>query len=218
MALKTIYSEKSKDYYEQARDDIISLIPEHAKRILDIGCGTGTTGAKLKEFIANREIFGIEYLPDAAEIAKQRLDRVVVGDIENIVLEFPEGYFDCIRCADVLEHCQDPWSVLHKLRSLLSQTGVLVASIPNIRHITVILKIIFDRWEYEASGILDKTHLRFFTLHTMKKMFQAAGFEILKKDENRSRSWKFRLLNLISLGLLKPLFVYQYLFVVRKKT
>jgi 2-polyprenyl-3-methyl-5-hydroxy-6-metoxy-1,4-benzoquinol methylase len=142
---------------------------------------------------------------------------VITGDIEDLNLDFPEGYFDCILCADVLEHTKNPWEVLRKLYGYLDDEGILIASIPNIRHIVPILKILFDRFEYEESGILDKTHLRFFTLHTMKQMFEENGYRITRIESNRSSSWKFWLLNLFSIGLMRQLSIYQYVIVAQKK-
>jgi SAM-dependent methyltransferase len=217
MGLEKIHSKKNDDYFGQVRDDIISLVPATAKRVLDVGCGTGATGAKLKQLNGIAEVAGIEFVPKAAQIAIQRLDRVLVGDVEAIPLDFPESYFDCIVCADILEHCKDPWELLKKLRSYLSHNGVLIASIPNLRHLVVVLKIIFDRWEYEQEGILDEGHLRFFTFHTIKNMFRKTGFEILSVKTNQSVSWKFKLLNLCSFGLLKPFSIYQYLIIAKKK-
>jgi 2-polyprenyl-3-methyl-5-hydroxy-6-metoxy-1,4-benzoquinol methylase len=128
----------------------------------------------------------------------------------------PDQYFDCIICADVLEHTRDPWIVLKRLMRILQDEGVIIVSLPNLRHLSCILKIITDRFEYEREGILDKTHLRFFTLHTMRKLFDETGYEIRQIAENRSRRWQFRLLDALSLGLMRPFSVYQYLFVLKK--
>lgn len=217
MTLESLYLKKDDGYFEFARSELIPLVPSSTKRLLDVGCGGGITAAKLKQVYGIDEVVGIEFMPRAARRAMERLDRVIIADLETIQLDFPEGYFDCILCADVLEHLKQPGELLMKLRRHLNNEGVLVASIPNIRHIVIILKIIFDRWEYEPAGILDEGHLRFFTFHTIQKMFRETGFEIVKVADNRSISWKFKLLNFCSFGLLKPFSIYQYL-VVAKKT
>ena len=126
-----------------------------------------------------------------------------------------DGYFDCIVCADVLEHTRDPWEVLRKLRRVLDPKGVLIVSLPNLRHFKPLYVLLMNRFEYEASGILDRTHLRFFTLHTMRQMLRESGYEILRRSENRSRGGMYDVLVLFSLGALKPFTVYQYLFVAR---
>lgn len=216
MVLQSTYSKKVDEYFDLVRDEIISLVPSTTRHLLDIGCGAGGTSAKLKQLYGIEKVVGIEFVAKAARVAIQRLDQVLVGDVEAINLDFPEKYFDCIVCADVLEHCKDPWEVLARLRPYLSDNGVLIASIPNLRHLDVVLKIIFDRWEYEQEGILDEGHLRFFTLHTIKNMFRKTGFEILSVKNNRNVGWKFKLLNLCSFGFLKPFSIVQYLVVGRK--
>lgn len=217
MNSQTLYPDKDKSYYSLGRHELLALVPPNTKRLLDVGCGGGYTGATAKKLFGLKEVVGIELFQSAADSAKTKLDRVITGDIEDLNLDFPEGYFDCILCADVLEHTKNPWEVLRKLYGYLDDEGVLIASIPNIRHIVPILKILFDRFEYEESGILDKTHLRFFTLHTMKQMFEENGYRITRIESNRSSSWKFWLLNLFSIGLMRQLSIYQYVIVAQKK-
>ena len=214
---KPQYAEKDDSYYDLIREEILNLIPSSTKHLLDIGCGMGTTSSVAKRKFNIEEVIGIEKFENAASAASTKLDKVICGDIESLQLEYSNNYFDCILCADVLEHLINPENVIRKLHSLLSDNGVLITSLPNIRHIVPLLKIIFDRLEYEESGILDKTHLHFYTLHTMKKMFSEAGFEIQKIENNRSRSLKFKIANIITLGLFKPFSIYQHIFVLRKK-
>jgi 2-polyprenyl-3-methyl-5-hydroxy-6-metoxy-1,4-benzoquinol methylase len=211
-----VYEEKNKSYYGLVRHDVLRLVPHGTKRLLDVGCGSGDTGFAAKQLLSVQEVIGIEFYEPAAEVARRKLDQVVVGDVEQIALNFPEGYFDCILCADVLEHTKNPWEVLRTLYHFLQNDGVLIASIPNIRHIVPLLKIIADRFEYEESGILDRTHLRFFTLHTIKNMFHQTGYRITQMEANRSRSWKFTLLDLFFLGILRPFSIYQYVVVAKK--
>jgi 2-polyprenyl-3-methyl-5-hydroxy-6-metoxy-1,4-benzoquinol methylase len=210
------YFEKNEDYYSLFRPKVLAMIPRDTQRMLDVGCGQGDLGAAAKQLLGVKEVVGIEMFEAAAEVARSKLDQVIVGDVEHVTLEFPPEYFDCIVCADILEHTRDPWQVLADLRGFLRRDGVLVASIPNLRHIVPILKIVFDRFEYQSEGVLDKTHLRFFTLSTMRKMIHEAGFEIFKISTNRSNSWKFKLLNVFSLGILKEFAVYQYILAARR--
>ena len=215
--LNQLYVEKNNSYYGLVREEILALIPKNARRLLDVGCGSGDTSRAAKDRLGLQEAVGIELFESAASAARVKLDRVIVGDIEELELDFSDGYFDCILCADVLEHTKDPWLNLRKIRQFLADDGVLIVSLPNLRHIVPVLKIIFDRLEYEESGILDKTHLRFFSLHTMRNMFRETGFTIQQIETNRSRSWKFKLLHLFSLGLLRPFSVFQYIFVLKKQ-
>lgn len=218
MTAPNFYSEKASGYFGRVRKEILDLIPHGTQRLLDVGCGQGELGAAAKSSIGVPFVIGIELFQPAAEIARTKLDEVVIGDIENLDLRFPPESFDCIVCADILEHTRDPWHVLTNLGKLLRQDGVIVASLPNLRHLATILKIVFDRFEYQEEGLLDKTHLRFFTLHTIRTMFRDSGFVIDKVNSVRSRKWKVRLLNALSLGLLKEFTVFQYVLVARRRS
>lgn len=204
-------------YYHLVRYDVVRHIPPTTQRLLDVGCGAGLTADYAKRTFDIKEVVGIEYNGEVARKAAQRLDRVLIGDIEQMEIEYPDEYFDCILCADVLEHLRDPWAVLAKLRRLLAPDGVLIASIPNIRHARVLAKIIFDRFEYEPSGILDWTHLRFFTRHTIEQLFASTGYSACIVGCNRSRSWKFHLLTIATLGLARPFSIVQYIVVARHR-
>ncbi len=211
------YKNKGKEYYSYVRYDVLKMIPEGVKIILDVGCGEGYTCAEAKKTLKASVVVGVEpYLP-AANIAQKNLDRVLTSDIELLDLDYPEGYFDCIICADVLEHTRDPWTVLKKLLYYLSDDGYIIASIPNIQNYLVIKKLLTSKFDYEDSGILDKTHLRFFTLNTIKKMFDETGYEILKIDYNLNSGWKLNLLNKITLGRLTRFSVFQYLILAKKR-
>lgn len=218
-AMETIdvQSDATSSYYAQVRSDVLGMLPSGVKRVLDVGCGSGATGAEARKRFGLDEIIGIEYDPDVAELARRHLDQVFVGDIESIDLPFPAGYFDAIICADVLEHTRDPWSVLRRLRPLLSDSGSLVISIPNIRHLSVMLKIFFDRFEYEPHGILDRGHLRFFTRHTVLDMLDSTGFVVDRMEANVSRGWKWTLISICSLGLLHSTNIVQHRIVAHKR-
>jgi SAM-dependent methyltransferase len=213
----SLYGTKDSSYFSLVRHDVVDLVPTGTRSLLDVGCGAGDTALYAKRRLDIQEVVGIEYFQSAAKIAETRLDRVVAGDIDELSLDFPRDHFDCILCSDVLEHTKDPWHVLEYLGAFLQNDGVLIASIPNIRHIVPILKILFDRFDYEKSGILDRTHLHFFTLYTIRKMFARAGYEIEQIKTNRSVSWKFTLLNILSFGLMRPFSICQYILVARKK-
>ncbi|MBS1913526.1 MAG: class I SAM-dependent methyltransferase [Bacteroidetes bacterium] len=217
MSTADYYLEKDASYYALVRYDVIGMIPRGVRRMLDIGCSNGATSAVAKEQLGIEETVGVEPFASSAALAAGHMDRVINADIEVLEdLGFPEGYFDCIICADVLEHLRDPWAVLRFLRRYLSDDGCLIASIPNIQHIVPLLKMARNRFEYEEHGILDRTHLRFFTLHTMIRMFNDSGFAVEMVESNRSNSLPYRLATIASLGLFRPFTVFQYRLRCRK--
>ncbi|MBI5058225.1 glycosyltransferase [candidate division KSB1 bacterium] len=163
-------------YYANARANLADLVPTTAKTVLDVGCGRGALGALLKSRGTAR-VIGIEIQPEVAEIARECLDEVFVGDIERMPLPIPAGSADCIILADVLEHLIDPWATLKKLATGLAPHGTVIASIPNIRNLGIIGKLLEGSWTYEEWGILDSTHLRFFALKDMYRLFESAGIE-----------------------------------------
>jgi len=168
---------KQADYFEHSRPDVLELIPETAKRILEIGCGSGMLGASIKQR-QPAYVAGVEYDPIAAGRASKRLDEVFVGDIEAGEVSFEENSFDCIICADVLEHLRDPASVLKLLRGWLKPEGCMVTSLPNVRNHTVIQSLLAGNWTYESAGLLDSDHVRFFTRREIEKLLFQTGFTV----------------------------------------
>ncbi|MGA9293866.1 MAG: glycosyltransferase [Ignavibacteriaceae bacterium] len=168
---------KDKSYYENEREDVQKLINPHSKRILDVGCGKGRLGKVLKEKL-NAEVWGVEYADDIASLAAKCLANVITGSIEGAIEQLPDKYFDTIIFADVLEHLVDPFNVLLNIKSKLSSNGEIVASVPNVRHWSVLKKLLEGEWEYQEFGIMDSTHLRFFTRKSIYNMFEKAGYKI----------------------------------------
>jgi 2-polyprenyl-3-methyl-5-hydroxy-6-metoxy-1,4-benzoquinol methylase len=145
------------------------------KRVLDIGCATGYLARALVE--QGCTVSGVEYDADAAEQARPTLDRLVVGDLEqlDLVESFGREQFDALVFGDVLEHLRDPLAVLRKARPLLAHGGCVVISVPNIAHGAARLALLKGRWEYRQLGLLDTTHLRFFTLASVRDLLREAG-------------------------------------------
>jgi len=197
------------------RDELLDLVPVEAKRILDIGCGDGGLGFKLKQ--KGREVIGVEGDERLCFLAGQKLDRIVPGDIEMLTLPFTKGYFDCILYADVLEHLIDPLNILKSHRDYLNDAGCIVASIPNVRYYKVIGGLVFkDTWDYMDKGILDRQHLRFFTIINIKELFAGAGYEIIHIGRNVVTSRLLKIFNFIFLKSLRHFLTYQYYIVARK--
>ncbi len=164
-------------YFEHARPELLALVPREAREVLDVGCGAGRFGISVKERQPAR-VTGIETNARAATYARTRLDRVFEGDVEAMPLDtFAPESFDAVVCGDVLEHLRDPLPVLRKLKTWLRPSGVLVASFPNARHHSVVRGLLAGDWSYEPAGLLDHTHLRFFTQREIEKLLFRAGFD-----------------------------------------
>ncbi|MBJ8111945.1 class I SAM-dependent methyltransferase [Bacillus cereus group sp. N6] len=176
----SLYEEKSEHYYNAANPNLLKHIKKEWKEVLDIGCSGGALGAAIKE--NGTRVSGIEAFPVAAEKAKERLDHVILGDIEKIDLPYEEEQFDCVIFGDVLEHLFDPWAVIEKVKPYIKENGVILASIPNVAHISVLAPLLAGNWTYTEYGLLDKTHIRFFTFNEMLRMFLKAGYSISKVD------------------------------------
>ncbi len=192
------------------RTDLVELVPKGARRILDVGCGAGKTGQILKEK-GFEEIFAVEVNAHAAQQAKPYYQEVVVGDIEKDIMPFSKGFFDCILYGDVLEHLVDPWAVLRRHREILKDDGVIICSIPNIRYYKILKPLILNgRWEYADLGILDRTHLRFFTLKTIENMFRETGYEIEKLIKKKRCGKMMKFVNRLFFNGLIDFLVLQY--------
>jgi 2-polyprenyl-3-methyl-5-hydroxy-6-metoxy-1,4-benzoquinol methylase len=165
----------SQTYYRYARPEVAELVPLDARRILDVGCGAGVLGATLKSR-QDCAVTGIEIVREAAEEAIGRLDRVLCGELFLVAEHLPDAGYDAIIMADVLEHLPDSDQVLGLLASKLAQKGRLILSIPNVRHWSVIQGLLEGDWKYEDSGLLDRTHLRFFTHRSLIRTLANNGF------------------------------------------
>jgi len=164
-------------YFDLPRPELLAQVPLSARRVLDVGCGAGRFGASIKAR-QGAHVTGIELNPRAASIAKTRLDDVVVADLDEWQVGFPSQSFDCVVCGDVLEHLRRPDVALRRIHQWLTPDGRLIASIPNVRNHTVLSSLIEGNWTYEPSGLLDQTHIRFFTRFEIERLYYRAGFEI----------------------------------------
>lgn len=164
-------------YYCGVRDDLIGMMtPKRKMNILEVGCACGGTLLKLKDIYPEARVYGIEKNEKVAAIANHFAE-VISMDIESAEMPFEKGFFDYIIFGDVLEHLYDPQAVLEKMHAYLKEDGAVIASIPNVMHWSVVKELLAGYWSYRDAGILDRTHLRFFTLHEIVKMFNNAGYE-----------------------------------------
>jgi len=202
-------------YYDNERLEIFRLVDEDARVILDVGCGKGRLGAKLKQAVPERKVFGIEHNDRIAAEAEKLLDGVLIGNLQTMNISFPSSMFDCIILADILEHLVDPDAAIRKLKPHLKPQGKVICSIPNIRHYTAILRLLRLGWEYDDWGLFDRTHLRFFSLHTMKQMLADQGFQIEQIEPRIVASRKMKFLNTFCFGKLEEFVAWQYLIKAR---
>lgn len=164
-------------YYLHSRPEVLDRIPVTACRILDVGCGGGGLSAAIKAR-QPAQVHGVEIVEKAAEHARAHLDRLWNCSVEDALPSIPNKNYDCIVIADVLEHLRDPVDVLRQLKEKLTADGVLVSSIPNVQNWDVVSDLIKGNWDYRSEGILDRTHLRFFTRKSTEELFWNAGFSI----------------------------------------
>jgi SAM-dependent methyltransferase len=164
-------------YYNQTRPELVRMLQPKGKCILEVGCAAGAMGSALLAAGA-REVVGIDIHEPALALARGRLTAAHRVDLNaGAPLPYPPGHFDIITFADVLEHLTDPAAVLRHLRGWLANDGVILVSIPNVRHESVCLPLLVDgRWDYADWGILDRTHLRFFTLPGLARLLEDSGF------------------------------------------
>ena len=175
------------DAYESVRPEIVDLVPAGARRVLDLGCSTGWLAGALKER-GEVEVVGIEREPAYAAIARERCDRVVVGDVQDVPDDL--GRFDCLVAADVLEHLVDPWSALEGYARLLEPGCRAIVSLPNAAHWTTFAALARGSWPRKPEGIHDATHLRWFTLRDAVELCEGAGLHVEHVERRPWLLWR----------------------------
>jgi len=204
--------DKPMSYFKWMREEMLPFIPNDVEKILEIGCGSGAFASLLKQN-RNIEMWGMDIHEEAVKDAHDVFDKVIINNIEKDVVDLPINYFDCILFNDVLEHLAYPWNVLSDIRKYIRHDGYVVASIPNVRYYENLKKLLFNKdWKYETKGILDITHLRFFTEKSIVNMFEKSGYRVIqiKGINSRYRSKKFRLMNLLLGGWLDDINYCQF--------
>lgn len=180
-SFESLYENKYSDYYQGLNQKLFQKVSKDSTYILEVGCAEGRLGT----YIQNQyeaKVYGIELFPEVANKAKKNLTDVLIGDIEKISLPYPEQFFDHIIFGDVLEHLKDPWFVLEKVKPFLKKTGSILACIPHVGHISVLVDLLAGNWNYTKYGLLDQTHLRFFTRSTILHLFENTGYYVSEID------------------------------------
>lgn len=212
------YKDKSQSYYNNCRPEMQLLLPVDAKKVLDVGCGKGAMASGLKEK-SDLEVWGVEFMEEEAKIASTKIDYVINDTIENSIEKLPDDYFDVIYFNDVLEHLVNPNKVLEIIKIKLSKNGIIISSIPNVRYHKVFQQYIFKKdWKYERAGVMDFTHLRFFTSKSIRKMFEDAGYRVVhQKGITKTKSIMPYFYNLLLLFTASDMFYAQFATIVKKK-
>ena len=207
------------DYFSRARREIIPHLPKTLEKILDVGCGEGVTTALIRK--QNPSIIwagGVELFPGAAFQAEKIMDKVWCGNFEKLSFEkdiLPSS-LDAILCLDVLEHLEDPWAAVKRISPLIKPEGRLIISIPNIRNWKFVKNLLFKGdFKYRDAGLLDRTHLRFFTRDTAVELAEIGGLKV--QYHCNAHPWKFfdmrNILSQLTLGGLDDLMIKQFVIV-----
>jgi len=216
-ATHALYADKTAHYYSGARYDIVADLPANTNAaVLELGCGDGSTGALT--FAANKAAYycGIELNPDAAALARLRLTDVIEGDIATLDLGAHAARYDVLIASEVLEHLIDPWEALTKLVACLKPGGLVLASSPNIAHWRVVTQLIHGRFDHSESGVMDRSHLRWFTPQSYAALFDAAGLEVVRMGPITPPATRTRWLNAVTRARFSHLFMTQIYLIARK--
>jgi 2-polyprenyl-3-methyl-5-hydroxy-6-metoxy-1,4-benzoquinol methylase len=198
-----LYDEKDTEYFARARSEIRPLLANgtgKSLRGLEIGCSQGHTLEWLKQTGHCSWVAGVEPYAEIHESVRS-IDQFFKLDIEKGLPDIPPESIDLILCLDVLEHLINPWETIRRLDGLLKPGGQLIVSLPNIRNYHVVLDLAFKgKFSYSDSGILDRTHLRFFTRSSAIQLTESAGAIVTHVIRSDTQRWQKRLLSTLGLG------------------
>ncbi len=208
--LTEAYEDKASSYFSNARTEFVRLLPrDPTASILEVGCGTGATGAlALARGRAGRYV-GIELMDAAAARAREVLTEVRVGDVERMKLDWQPASFDALILSEVLEHLVDPERTLAKLARVIRPGGLVLASSPNVSHWRVVKELMLGRFDLADQGVFDRTHLRWFTPATFSRMFREAGFNVVSVEPVTAFSPRVQLFSKATGGHFDHLFMTQ---------
>jgi SAM-dependent methyltransferase len=169
--------------HERHNPDLLALLPRDARALVEVGCSSGALAREYKKLNQACTYIGIEVVSEYARLARRHCDLVLELDIESADDQYLRDHLDC-SCwifGDTLEHLREPWSLLARIRKFIPAGGSVVACIPNAQHWSVQARLNCGLFRYEEGGLLDRSHLRWFTRTTIEEMFQGAGFSIVEQ-------------------------------------
>jgi 2-polyprenyl-3-methyl-5-hydroxy-6-metoxy-1,4-benzoquinol methylase len=183
-------NEKSEQKYAaNKRPEMVQFLPSEYSKVLEIGCNVGN----FRQHVSKQcEYWGVEPFEEAANVAKTQMDKVLVNFYDNVVNEIPDNYFDLIVANDIIEHLEQPWNFLQSIKKKMTINASIVLSIPNVRYYLNLGGLLIHKdWKYVDAGILDITHLRFFTEKSIIRLLNENGFEIkMMKGINPMKVYK----------------------------
>lgn len=210
MVMSDVYAAKTASYFRGVRRDIVDALPERGGLVaLEVGCAEGRTGEYALATGKCRHFVGVDIAEAAAREARKRLSAVIVGDIETMDLPFEDEFFDVLILSEVLEHLIDPWQALARLTVKLKPGGRVYASSPNVSQRAVVMSLIRGRWELAERGVMDRTHLRWFTPASYQEMFEEAGFQTISIGPLVPPTFRVRAFNAMTGNMVSHLFVRQ---------
>lgn len=216
--LARFYAGKQQSYFNGARADFVARLPhDSTARILEVGCGTGATGALALSRGRAGHYAGIELFEGAAGQARQLLHEVLVGDVEKLAFPWQPCAFDALILSEVLEHLVEPWVVLERLHTVLRPGAMVLASSPNISHWRVVRELVQGRFHLADQGVFDRTHMRWFTPDTFAAMFERAGFEVLSVEPVTPFSERTKFISHMTNGRWDHLFMTQICLEARRR-
>jgi O-antigen biosynthesis protein len=167
-------------YKTSHRDDAVGLLSFEPRFALDVGCYTGAGGRSIKDAFPGCKVWGVEPDARAAELARRWVDNVIVGTFDTIDWDAQgiAGKIDTVFLLDVLEHMYNPWQALETLRKLVSAQAQLVISVPNVRNMFILRDLMNGYWRYRDAGLLDSTHIRFFSKYEAMRLIYQTGYRV----------------------------------------
>ena len=212
---------QTEDYFKHARTEVLPFLPSKLEKVLELGAASGATFATIKQKHPNVWGYGIELDKEAAKTAEGVFDIVKTGYIEGVKFEndiAPES-LDLVLCMDILEHLVDPWAQVARIVPLMREGGRLIISVPNVRNFKFLMRLLFKGdFNYVDAGILDRTHLRFFTFETAQELGTRAGLKphYLGGTKPPKPFSAKGIIKILTFGMLEPIMQKQVLVVLEK--